>query len=168
MERMENDKHKPNLMTRETKLRLEAEHKRLQQKLLDAGQQIGEAAGANMDWHDNAAFDQAQAEFKLQGTQEAMLSEKLRNVEIIEPRKETDVVGLGNTVRVRFKDMDEDEMFTILGPDDGLTGIDKNPRWINHKTPLGMAIMGKSKGDTVTFNETQEVVIKDVLPGQFE
>jgi len=161
------DMDKPNLMTQQTKERLERSLAEIRQKLADAGRSIGEAAGSNSDWHDNAAFDYAQMEFKLLGSQEAELSRKLFNVAIIEPRQETDVVDLGNTVRLRFEDMDEDEMFTILGPDDGLTGMEYEPRWISCETPLAQAVMGKQRGETAEFNNGQIVKVKEILPGEF-
>lgn len=161
------DMEKPNFMTRQTKERLERNLAELREKLSDTGRSIGEAAGPNSDWHDNPAFDYAQMEFKLLGGQEAELSQKLLNIKIIEPRQETDTVDLGNTVRLRFGDMDEDEMFTILGPDDGATGMDLEPRWISCETPVAKAVIGKSRGETAEFNNGQTVKVKEILPGEF-
>jgi len=171
---MEREKNKEimnknaNLMTQATKERLELEHKNIKAKILEVGESIGEAAGLNSDWHDNPAFDYAQAEFKTLGVQEAQLEEKLRHVEIIEPRQKTDSVNVGNTVIVRFLGLDENESFTILGEDDGITGREYTPRWINNKTPLAQALIGSKNGDVVRVNEISEVKVIEILPGQFK
>lgn len=171
MERKESDMPKANLMTQQTKERLEREHEDIKAKLFTVGQSIGEAAGPNMDWHDNPAFDYAQMEFKTLGVQELAIEEKLRYTQIVEPRQEIDVVGIGNSVVVRFANMDEDEEFVVLGPDDGVTGKDFSPRWISSGTPLAQSLIGKTKGEVATMKLgdglEQEIKVKDIKPGKF-
>lgn len=163
---------KTNIMTMETKLRLEADLVRLEAEHLKAGKRIGEAAGPESDWHDNAAYDEALRQYDLKNSLLSATRQKLRSVEIIKPRQETENVGLGNTVVLRFADMNKDERFTILGSDDSITGKDKQSRWISQETIVAQAIMGLKKGDIAEIDfdhgEKQRVKVKDILVGEFE
>ena len=154
-------------MTKATKLRLEsdldkavAERKRWQLA-------IGDAAGTASDWHDNAAFDHAQAEFDVAVSRENILRDTLANPIIIEPRKETDKVDIGNIVKLQFGDRDTPEVFTLLGPNDSST----QAGWLSELTPVGKAIKGKKAGEVAEIilpDRVIKVTVLEILPGDFE
>ena len=159
-----------NLMTQETYERLLKSIPLVEDEANKANLQKGEAAGSNSDWHDNPTYDQAILDARMAETKLGILQAKLAKVVIIEPRQETDTVGLGNEVVLRFEDEDSDERFLLLGPDDAVTGKDKEPRWISQETPIGQAILGKSAGTNVivrTPSGETKVKIKKILPGTF-
>ena len=157
---------KTNLMTQSTyeSLLQEVEIARgnAKQSLLD----IGEAAGTGSDWHDNAAFDHANIRHDVDSLQLSGIEAKLKDVQIIQPSRKRDQVDVGNSVLVKFQGEDEEEMYTILGPADS----GRQPGWISFESPLGSNLMGKKKGETVTFaieRQEQKVDIVDILPGNF-
>ena len=157
---------KINLMTQSTYESLlqevEVARRNMQQSLLD----IGEAAGSASDWHDNAAFDHANIRHDVDSSWLGSIQAKLQDVEIIKPSNNKDKIGIGNSVIVKFQDEDDEEIFTILGPADS----GRNEGWISYESPLGSSLMGKRKGETVTFtihDQDQKVKIVNILPGNF-
>lgn len=168
MQREKENDIQMNLMTQQTLERLRSELDRAVEDEDKYGKQIGEAAGDNCDWHDNAAYDYAQTQFQVATTRVNTLKSKLDNVEIIKPRQETETIGIGNAVKVKYSSEDEAETFTVLGPDDGLTGRDDG--WISCETPLAKVLIGKKQGDTVELDlgDTKEKVkILEIKPGDF-
>lgn len=130
---------------------------------------IGEAGGSS-DWHDNAALDQAHRDTETATYSVAVLTSLLRQVYIVEPRQDIRDVGVGNTIVVSYQGEDE-EKYTLLGEADVKAGI---PGRLSVESPLGQAIQGKKKGETVTImvnDGTRRIenkyVIKDILPGDF-
>ncbi len=156
-----------NLMTLATKKYLEKKLMEAEKEMKKALLAIGTAAGKESNWHDNAAFEDANVQFNVCHSNLKNLREKLFNVEIIKPQKETDVIKIGNTVVVQFKDKKKSEKFTILGSDD--VGYQKE--CISYTAPLSQAILGKKAGESVVFKSPkgkQEVKIITILPGEFE
>lgn len=128
---------------------------------------IGEAAGRESDWHDNAAFEEANRLYDIASIETSKLTAKLKDSMTIVPRLETDFVGLGNTVQVRFDGEVKDETLTILGPDDAIV----KQGWISYQSPLARNLMGKKAGDIVEYKVDNGITIKAtvqaVLPGNF-
>lgn len=159
---------KSNMMTAYTKKVLEEALIQAHKELSQAQLSIGEAAGSESDWHDNAAFDYANMEYSLKSANLTRLTKKLRDVEIIPPRQQTDRVGIGNTVVIKFEVEPEDETFTILGPDDS----GKKEGWVSYLSPLGKSLIGKVVGETAEYSLGKERVtrirIVSILPGNFE
>lgn len=109
---------------------------------------VGEAAGRESDWHDNAAFDEANRLVDLTSAQISQIEKKLANVQIISPREDISTIDIGNTVVVKFVDKTDNETFTILGPDDS----GKNPGWISKVSPFGKCLLGKKSGDKIEYS----------------
>lgn len=144
---------------------------RLQEELIKATKErekwnlaIGEAAGVNSDWHDNAAFDHANEAYRVALAMEESLKNKLADVEIIGPRTRVDKVGIGNTVVVELNGVRQE--FTLLGADDSAT----KSGWISYKTPVGKAIRGKKVGECVVFevgDRSMEIKVNEIKIGEF-
>jgi|SRR3989338_1045122 len=156
-----------NLMTLATKQRLEKELQESKLKLANALKEIGEAAGNASDWHDNAAFDQANVDHDVNASWTRSLVAKLRNTQIIKPRQETDKIDLGNKVVILYEGAIEPETYTLLGGDDSGT----KRGWISHTTPLGSMLLGRSEGEVVDVEvggTKRKAKVLKILPGDFE
>ena len=100
-------------------------------------------ARAQGDLSENADYDAARAE---QATVEGRIQEleyMVDNHKIITVSK--DVVGMGSTVVIKYIDDNEEETYKIVGP----TEVDINENKISNASPIGKAICGHKKGDTV-------------------
>lgn len=153
-------------MTQSTFNSLKQEVEAARSNVSQSLKEIGLAAGSESDWHDNAAFDHANIKHDVDRAQLGTIEARLRDVEIIKPRKQRDQVDIGNSVLVQFSSENETEMYTILGPADSGRGSG----WISYESPLGSSLMGRRKGDTVNYsiqNQVQRVSILDILAGNF-
>ncbi len=92
----------------------------------------------------------------------------LDNISIIKPRIESDDVGLGNLVTLKYSD-GELENFNILSKDDVVYN-NKGTTVISWESPLAKIIFGKKVGDKVLLeigNAKQEITIVGISPGDF-
>jgi len=151
-----------NFMTRKTKERLERELLTAEKKLAKSLIDISEAAGSASDWHDNAAFDQANADHDVNTALVRESKQKLKDVVIVEPCLDIDKVRIGNVVEMLFKNEDKILRFVVLGEFD--SGTEKE--WISYKSPLWMALMGKKIGDSLEVN-SRNAIIRRILPGDY-
>ena len=100
------------------------------------------------DLSENSEYDDAKNE---QGRLESEISEleaKLRNSEIIHSASSTGSVMIGSTVTVRDVELDEEETYMIVGS----TEADPDNNKISDESPLGVALLNKTAGDTVQVN----------------
>ncbi len=90
--------------------------------------------------YDAAKNDQAEIEGRIK-----RIEKMLENVEIIE-KKDTDVVGLGSTVSIKYcDDEDETDEYKIVGSQEADPFMSK----ISNESPIAKAIMNKKVGDIV-------------------
>ncbi len=97
------------------------------------------------DLSENAEYEDAKQEQSFLEGRIATLEGQLRNAAVIE-KSNGDSVGLGSKVVIRGSD--GEETFTIVG------AAEAAPREgrISNESPVGAALMGRKKGDTVTVN----------------
>ncbi len=99
------------------------------------------------DLSENAEYHQAR---QLQGEVESRikyLAHLLKNVQIVKPHK-SDAVEVGSSVTIeKTSGGDDAKSFQIVGSEEADTAAGR----ISLNSPLGKAMMGKSKGDTFTF-----------------
>lgn len=162
--RIERGINQPVLMTRKTYELLQSELRDARQDFEASSQEIGRAAEG--EWHDNAGYDAAILETRVKGARVERINSAVQNVEFIEPRQRTDVVGIGNEVEIRYVDEDGTERYLILGPYEAAPekGI------ISYESLLGKALLQKRVGDTVAYASPVgllEVTIVQILPGNF-
>jgi transcription elongation factor GreA len=93
----------------------------------------------NADYHD-AKEQQAFIEGRIQ-----YLENVLRSAVVVSNDGQSDEVGIGSEVTIREEGEDEDEIYIIVG------AAEANPREgkISQRSPIGSALMGHRKGDTV-------------------
>jgi transcription elongation factor GreA len=98
------------------------------------------------DITENSEYDDAKNEQAMLEQEIAKLEERLAHARVIEAGEiSTDVVGIGTVVRLRDIDANETIEYTIVG------SAEANPaeRRLSNESPVGKAIIGRKKGETV-------------------
>lgn len=103
------------------------------------------------DLSENAEYDAAKNEQAKNELEITELELMLKNAVLI---KESDndgkTVALGSVVRIKFLDLDKEDEFKLVGSAEA--DIDANPKRISNDSPIGKALLGTSKGDTLSVN----------------
>ena len=114
--------------------------KEISQKLAEAREQG--------DLSENAEYDAAKDEQAENERKIAELEELLSNVEVAsDSEKGKTKVRLSSVVTLHDIELDEEVVFTIVGSAEA----DILNNMISNESPIGAALIGKKKGDTVTF-----------------
>ncbi|MDE6744166.1 MAG: transcription elongation factor GreA [Lachnospiraceae bacterium] len=153
---------KKNLLTREGLKKYEEElHYLKSVKMKEISQKIKEAKEQG-DLSENAEYDAAKDE---QGKVDARIKELeklLKNAEVVDV-EQTDgkiaKVSFGCTVKLLDKELKEEMEYTIKGSSeaDSLNGS------ISNESPLGKALIGAKKGDTIEVEAPVGVVKYKIL-----
>jgi transcription elongation factor GreA len=104
-----------------------------------AAREFGEIA-------ENAEYDDAKNEQMMLEHRIAQLEERLGHARVIDTKKvDTSVVSIGSVVRLRDVDARETVEYFIVG------SAEANPaeRKLSNESPVGRAIIGRKKGETV-------------------
>jgi transcription elongation factor GreA len=104
-----------------------------------AAREFGEIA-------ENAEYDDAKNEQMMLEHRISQLEERLGNARVIDTKKvDTSVVSIGSVVRLRDVDAKETVEYFIVG------SAEANPaeRKLSNESPVGRAIIGRKKGETV-------------------
>lgn len=139
--------------TREALDRREKELKELVEiKMLENAKAIA-AAAEHGDLSENSEWKFAMEERDLLRAQAAKRQEELAKARVIEPAHvPTNTVGIGSRVTLRRVDTDETITASLLGPWDS----DLSQSIYNYKTPMALAMMGKTIGDEVVLKLSGE------------
>jgi transcription elongation factor GreA len=99
------------------------------------------------DIAENSEYDDAKNEQAMLEKQIADLEEQLRSARVIDQRSvDTDVVGVGVTVHVRDQKTDKSTKFRIVGSAEA----DPSGNKLSNESPVGKALLGRKRGETVT------------------
>jgi transcription elongation factor GreA len=104
-----------------------------------AAREFGEIA-------ENAEYDDAKNEQMMLEHRISQLEERLANAQVIDKKKvDTSVVSIGSVVRLRDVDAKQSVEYFIVG------SAEANPaeQKLSNESPVGKAIMGRKKGETV-------------------
>ena len=102
-------------------------------------------AKAQGDISENAEYDNAMLEYHELEAREAELSELLRVAQVLDKSSITlDTVNIGTKVRVYDEELDEEEDYYIVGPQE--TNCLENK--ISNESPMGQALIGAKVGET--------------------
>ena len=105
--------------------------------------------------YDEAKNVQAENEVKI-----AELENKLRHAKIIDEKEiDTETVQIGNVVKVHDLEFDEKVEYTIVGS----TEVDLTENKISNESPLGEALLGAKKGNTVEVNAPAGIMKYKIL-----
>ena len=99
------------------------------------------------DIAENSEYDDAKNEQAMLEKQIADLEEKLRSARVIDAKDvDTAVVSVGATVHVKDQKTDKSTKFKIVG------SAEANPAEsrLSTESPVGRALLGRKRGDTVT------------------
>ena len=98
------------------------------------------------DIAENAEYDDAKNEQALLEHRIATLEERMRNARVIEKKDiAKDVVSVGSKVRLRDLDAKQTVEYRIVGSAEADPAENK----LSNESPVGKAILGKKKGETV-------------------
>lgn len=99
------------------------------------------------DISENSEYDDAKNEQAMLETKILQIEEQLRSASVVHADEiDTKVVHVGNEVSVTFDD-GKKQTFTIVGSAEAAP-----PAKLSNESPVGKALMGKKKGDTVSVN----------------
>lgn len=101
--------------------------------------------------YDEAKNEQAQVEIRI-----SKLENMIKNAKIIEKNGQRDVVNVGCKVKVKDIEFDEIMVYTIVGSAEA----DPFKEKISNVSPLGRALIGKKKGDSIEVISPAGVTIK--------
>lgn len=152
---------KKNILTYEGLKKYEEELENLKVvKRKEVAEKIKEAR-AQGDLSENAEYDAAKDEQRDIEARIEELEKILKNAEVVvEEEVDLDKIGIGCTVQIHDVEYDEDLEYKIVGSSeaDSLKGK------ISNESPVGKALIGAKKGDTVEV-ETQAGLFKYVVLG---
>ena len=98
---------------------------------------------------ENSEYDEAK---NAQAENEAKIAEyenKLRYAKIIDESEiDTKTVQVGNTIKLYDEEFQEEVSYTIVGS----TEVDLAQSRISNESPIGAALMGRKKGETIEVN----------------
>lgn len=98
------------------------------------------------DLSENSEYDEAKTAQAENEVRIAELENKLRHAKIIDEKEiDTDIVQIGNIVRVLDIEFDEKIEYTIVGS----TEVNLAENKISNESPLGSALLGAKKNQTV-------------------
>ena len=98
------------------------------------------------DISENSEYDDAKNEQAMLEQRIAALEEKVRSAQVIDASElSTDVVRVGVTVNVKDEGTGSSEKYTIVGSAEA-SPADKK---LSNESPVGKALMGRKKGDSV-------------------
>lgn len=112
------------------------------------------------DLSENSEYDEAKNEQGLIESRILTLEEQLKHVKIVDTSSiSVDVVGIGSKVRVYDKDMEEEGEYLIVGAME--VGHEMNT--ISDQSPVGRALIGHKKGETVTVDAPGGIFEMEIL-----
>ena len=139
----------PVLLTRAGLQKLEAELEELRTvRRAEVAAAIREAQELGPDQLDAQYEDAKNQQAFLEG-RIAEIERSLENVQIIDVASvaKSKLVQVGSTVTVKQKAGGKSQKYQLVGP----TEADPTQGRISHKSPVGRALLGKKRGDTVTI-----------------
>ena len=112
------------------------------------------------DLSENSEYDEAKNAQAANENKIADLENKIRHARIIDESEiDTKTVQIGNKVKIKDLEFDEDLEYTIVGS----TEVDLASNKISNESPIGAALLGAKKGEIVEANTPGGIVKFKVL-----
>ncbi len=148
------------LLTQEGYDKLEQELEVLKtEKRTEISERIKVALGFG-DLSENSEYDEAKNAQAANETKIAELENKLRYAKIIDESEiDTKTVQVGNTVKVLDIEFDEEVSYTIVGS----TEVNLAENKISNESPIGKALLGAKKNQTVEVQAPAGVMKYKIL-----
>ena len=118
------------------------------------------------DISENSEYDDAKNEQAMLEARILSLEEKLRSATVVTAEDvTTDVVSVGTAVKVKDGESGKSVTYTIVGS----TEADPAEKKLSNESPVGRALLGQKKGDTVTVQlpngKARELTIQKIEVG---
>jgi transcription elongation factor GreA len=147
------------LITKERKLELEGELRRLEGEERKEIIEALEFAKSLGDLSENAEYHQArEAQAKLEDRVRE-IKRILKDAEVVSARHKGDMVGIGSDVTVQKKGDKEKKIYTVVGEGEA----DMATGRISYQSPLGGALFERKKGDKVIFDSPAGAIEYTIL-----
>ena len=148
------------ILTQEGYNKLEEELNYLKtEKRTEIAERIKVALGFG-DLSENSEYDEAKSAQAENEVQISELEAKIRNAKIIDAKEiDTKTVQIGNLVKVHDIEFDEDIEYTIVGS----TEVSLAQNKISNESPLGKALLGAKKGNTVEVHAPAGIMKYKIL-----
>ena len=148
------------LLTQEGYDNLEKELEKLKTEVrYEIAERIKVALGFG-DLSENSEYDEAKNAQAANETKIAELEEKIKYAKIIDESEiDTEVVQVGNIVKVRDLEYNEDIEYTIVGS----TEVDTANNKISNESPIGKALLGKKKNNVVEVQAPVGIIKMKIL-----
>ncbi len=148
------------LLTQEGYNNLEKELEKLKTEVrYEIAERIKVALGFG-DLSENSEYDEAKNAQAANEIKIAELEEKIKYARIIDESEiDTEVVQVGNTVKVRDMEFNDDIEYTIVGS----TEVDLNANKISNESPIGKALLGKKKNNIVEVQAPAGIIKLKIL-----
>ena len=135
-----------------------------QEKVKAIGQETGEAAGMNCDWHDNFGYEDAKRRFEMESANLQRLREAMSAAQLITVEEQREEIAIGVTAELSVDG--ESREFTIgaYGESDPANGL------ISYNTPLAKALLKMQAGESKRINiggKSVTVEVKDIYPPSY-
>ena len=112
------------------------------------------------DLSENSEYDEAKNAQAANEIKIAELEEKIKYAKIIDESEiDTEVVQVGNIVKVLDMEFDETVEYTIVGSTEGDVVSNK----ISNESPIGMALLGKKRNDVVEVQAPVGIIKLKIL-----
>ena len=148
------------ILTKEGYDKLEEELNYLKtEKRTEVAERIKIALGFG-DLSENSEYDEAKSAQAENENKIAELEAKLRNAKIIDEKEiDTKTVQIGNTIELHDEEFDEDIEYTIVGS----TEVNLAENKISNESPIGKALLGRKKGETVEVDAPDGIIKFKIL-----
>lgn len=148
------------LLTQEGYDNLEKEIEFLKtEKRTEIAERIKVALGFG-DLSENSEYDEAKSAQAANENKIAELENKIRFAKIIDESEiDTKTVQIGNSVTIHDEEFDEDIEYTIVGS----TEVDLATNKISNESPMGAALLGAKKGQTVEVSAPDGIMKYKIL-----
>lgn len=112
------------------------------------------------DLSENAEYDEAKNAQAENEQAIADLENKIRNAKIIDSKEiDTKTVQVGNLVKLLDLEFDEEVLYTIVGS----TEVNLAENKISNESPMGKALIGRKKGETIEVDAPAGIIKFKIL-----
>ncbi len=112
------------------------------------------------DLSENSEYDEAKTAQTENERKIAELEDKIKYAKIIDDSEvDTEIVQIGNIVKVHDLEFDENVEYTIVGS----TEVDLTQNKISNESPMGIALLGKKKKDVVEVKAPSGIIKYKIL-----
>jgi len=129
------------------------------EKRTEIAERIKTARGFG-DLSENSEYDEAKSAQRENEEEIAELEQKIRNAKIIDEAEiDTKTVQIGNLVKLLDIEFNEEVEYTIVGS----TEVNLAENKVSNVSPIGKALLGRKKGETVDVEAPAGVVQYKIL-----